>query len=564
MARLCKDGYLIQSLRNSDFDCYSAYGEVIDNSIQANAKNIHIEFETISRGVGRNQKEVINKMIFFDDGIGMSPDILENCLTLGYSSRYNDRSGIGRFGVGATLAALHECTDINVYSKSINSDWHNVSVEVAQKNGNPDPENQKDISEPNKIQLPQEYKSFNKYETGTIVVWSNHDRNELNGSDVIEETKVWIGRTFRKFIWKGIKIFVNGEEIKAIDPLYVTTEKTNFPADPKAYEYETSKISWPVHESGNFDEAEKEIQIRTSLLPKELRKKRGSGGSKESQQRHIDENEGISIIRNDREVFYGIPANWPKGGVNFGGNTEYNRWWGCEISFNACHDTSFTVKNIKRGAQPVIELRRAINDRIKGIVKQCIEQVQDDWSENDRIEVENQQNNTQTFTGHETAENVAKNTATEANQLTKGRDKNELIKDAADKLLTDKQKQIRAEWESKFEAQPFTIIDGDWRGTEFVQVNHTATGAVLKYNIRHNFHKEIIKLQTIIEESIDHSETKKAAKDLKALIDLLLISYCKSELSFDNTAEMSPEDLVEDLRMNWGRFLERYIKKLNG
>ncbi len=564
MARLCKDGYLIQSLRNSDFDCYSAYGEVIDNSIQANSKNIHIEFETISRGVGRNQKEVINKMIFSDDGMGMSPDILENCLTLGYSSRYNDRSGIGRFGVGATLAALHECTDINVYSKSINSDWHNVNVEVAQKNGNPDPENQKDISEPNKIQLPQEYKSFNKYETGTIVVWANHDRNELNGSDVIEEAKVWIGRTFRKFIWKGIKIFVNGEEIKAIDPLYVTTEKTNFPADPKAYEYETSKISWPVHESGNFDEAEKEIQIRTSLLPKELRKKRGSGGNKESQQRHIDRNEGISIIRNDREVFYGIPANWPKGGVNFGGNTEYNRWWGCEISFNACHDTSFTVKNIKRGAQPVIELRRAINDKIKGIVKQCIEQVQDDWSENDRIEIENQQNNTQTFTGHETAENVAKNTATEANQLTKGKDKNELIKDAADKLLTDKQKQIRAEWESKFEAQPFTIIDGDWRGTEFVQVNHTSTGAVLKYNIRHNFHKEIIKLQTIIEESIDHSKTKKAAKDLKALIDLLLISYCKSELSFDNSVEMSPEDLVEDLRMNWGRFLERYIKKLNG
>ena len=42
MANLCKDGFLIQSLRKSDFDCYSAYGEVIDNSIQADAKNIKI------------------------------------------------------------------------------------------------------------------------------------------------------------------------------------------------------------------------------------------------------------------------------------------------------------------------------------------------------------------------------------------------------------------------------------------------------------------------------------------------------------------------------------------
>jgi hypothetical protein len=26
---------------------------------------------------------------------------------------------------------------------------------------------------------------------------------------------------------------------------------------------------------------------------------------------------------------------------------------------------------------------------------------------------------------------------------------------------------------------------------------------------------------------------------------------------------MSPEELVEDLRINWGRFLERYLKKIN-
>lgn len=35
----------LQSLRDSDFDVYSAYGEVIDNSIQAEASWIKIHFD---------------------------------------------------------------------------------------------------------------------------------------------------------------------------------------------------------------------------------------------------------------------------------------------------------------------------------------------------------------------------------------------------------------------------------------------------------------------------------------------------------------------------------------
>ena len=36
----------IDSLRKSDFDAVSAYCEVIDNSIQANSKNIKVRFDT--------------------------------------------------------------------------------------------------------------------------------------------------------------------------------------------------------------------------------------------------------------------------------------------------------------------------------------------------------------------------------------------------------------------------------------------------------------------------------------------------------------------------------------
>jgi len=38
-------GNTLESLRDSDFDSCSAYGEVVDNSIQAEAENIRIVFE---------------------------------------------------------------------------------------------------------------------------------------------------------------------------------------------------------------------------------------------------------------------------------------------------------------------------------------------------------------------------------------------------------------------------------------------------------------------------------------------------------------------------------------
>ena len=88
-------GKAFESLRDSDFDSCSALAEVIDNSIQADAKNIKITFDLLG-------KDVIERVLFSDDGKGMNKDILQNCLRMGWSSRYNDRTGIGRFGVGMT------------------------------------------------------------------------------------------------------------------------------------------------------------------------------------------------------------------------------------------------------------------------------------------------------------------------------------------------------------------------------------------------------------------------------------------------------------------------------
>ena len=118
---LVNDALALESMRASDFDAYSAYGEVIDNSIQADAH--FVDIKVFYQSKAGNQAEPINKIAFADDGDGMDKQVLHQCLQLGYSSRYNDRAGIGRFGVGMTLAAINQCKRVDVYSRTGPGDW---------------------------------------------------------------------------------------------------------------------------------------------------------------------------------------------------------------------------------------------------------------------------------------------------------------------------------------------------------------------------------------------------------------------------------------------------------
>ena len=191
----------LESMRASDFDCYSAYGEIIDNSIQAHATDIRIEFQ---ERVDRNARtKKIGRVLFADNGIGMEKNILHTCLKLGKSTRYNDRSGIGRFGVGMTLGAIHECRHVDVYSKVKDGLWHHTYLDLDEiKNGTL-------TSIPVPAQKDPEFEIRNYIkDSGTLVIWSKYDKQIDPYETVVEESKIWLGRTFRKFIWgeaKGYK-----------------------------------------------------------------------------------------------------------------------------------------------------------------------------------------------------------------------------------------------------------------------------------------------------------------------------------------------------------------------
>jgi hypothetical protein len=545
--RLVNDATALLSMRESDFDAYSAMGEVIDNSIQANAKTITIN---VKYDAGTTH-ELIEYIAFGDDGDGMPDDVLHHCLQLGYSTRYNDRSGIGRFGVGATLAAINQCQRIEIYTRQKSYDWMFTYIDlqkIQQQGGD-----HAGIPQPIQKAPPPHLDNLSSIESGTIVVWNNYDRQPATASAMIEQMLYWIGRTYRYFIWDdGISLILNGQNVPAVDPLFLRTEKTAFPNDPKAEPYTADKINWPVSSIDRSDNsvAESEISIRMSLLPEDFRPNQGAGNTNEAKKRHIPENEGLSILRNRREVFFGRVPYWP--GESW---AEIDRWWGCEIEFSAILDREFTVKNIKRGAVPVRALKEVLANRIDPTRKTALEQVREVWRKNKSAKNDK---NSSPSTGHDAAEDTAANTPTPDNLVDKGKSKNDEAKRVADQLLHDADEQKKAAFAQKFANQPFTITEDNWRGPHFFDTYHLGGSSVLAYNTNHVFFDEINEIRKLLES--DPTSNPLAVR-LTALIDLLLMAYGKAEAMYDPEMEMKAETFSEDLRVNWGNYLKNYTAK---
>src|SRR5206468_2691071 len=83
--------------------------ELIDNSLQAAARHISIE---VAAAPDPGRLEIL----VLDDGCGMDARTLGEALTFGGSSRFNDRSSLGRYGMGLPNGALSRGRRVEVYT----------------------------------------------------------------------------------------------------------------------------------------------------------------------------------------------------------------------------------------------------------------------------------------------------------------------------------------------------------------------------------------------------------------------------------------------------------------
>ena len=369
-------GTAYQSLRESGFDFSTAIGELIDNSVQAKAKRIDIIPKIVEKRPEGSSKpvSVIIQVSVVDDGHGMDAETLNGCPQLGFSTRYNDREGLGRFGVGATYASISQCKRTIFCSRPKGTGNFLATYidldEIAENT-------QADIPKPSKSYLPRALKDISFDNSSTIVVWEKCDRleSDANGkpnqaNELLDELTNWISRAYRYIIWGGVDIYINDQKVAAYDPLYLNTDKTEFPDDSCAKLIHSEPFSWDVPNSPGKTSS---VSVKLTLLPEAWRTKQGDGGREPAVKRRIPENQGISILRHHREVAFG----------NFypmvQGQRPIDRWWGCEINFEPELDECWEVKNVKRGARPTDELRRKLRELLNLPIIQMRKEIQDYW-----------------------------------------------------------------------------------------------------------------------------------------------------------------------------------------
>lgn len=571
---LIKVDTALLSLRASNFDTPAAVGEPIDNSIQAKANNIRIRLVEGERRVGKKQKTtpIVEQIAIADDGTGMDEDTLHQSLVLGYSSRYDSRNGMGRFGVGATLAGISQAQRLEIYTRNTKKGpylYTYIDIEDISKG------KQKSMPFPENREIPKEFAGLMSEGSGTLVVWSKCDRlvqgedgTVHNLNEVRTELVEWISRTYRYFLDGGLRIELDGNLIEPHDPLYLMTIP-RFRDDPKAEVIVDDKFEWSKPSDPSQTST---VRVRMSLLPKEWRLIRGWGNPTHTptRERKIHKNEGISILRANREIFYGILPKFYPSAVQ-----DIDRWHGIEIMFEPDLDECFRVRNVKKGAEPVEGLRAKLKEVLDSAINSARKRIKSTYTE--------EENKRHTEQGvHDTAEKITVEVEEVSPKARSGQSTtpeqkesiiDEIVAAAVQEAITDGGPQPSAvAIKERIRTLPFSIVDTQWPGKEFIEIEHLGSNTIVKLNKRHPFFTRIyspllkaagVQVGGAEGEAknlkLTEEELQSLARSIQVGLDLLIMAYAKAE-----SMHPDPDKQYGDLRAQWGLFLYNMIQRMDG
>ena len=563
---------LYESLRYNEYSPENGMGEIVDNSVEAGANRIDLCItRTKEKGKGR-PKTKVTEIAVVDNGSGMDFDTIGKCLALGESMRPADRErlGIGRFGVGMTLGSISLARRVEVYSRTNpKEDFQYSYIDLDEIN----------IRELQYLPVPvsqmpaEEYATLLEGQSGTIVLLKKCDR--IAGD--LEGLAHYLGRTYRKFIERGLKLFMNlrmdgdsefqTEPIYLHDPLYLAgptkfdmeNRKNGLPMDLKAQDLGSIRIPKEIE---NQPGKTADVVIRLTLLPEEWRRRRGDGGSPEARKRKIHENEGVSILRADREVLYGhVPYITGKKGT--AKSLDIDRFWGCEISFPPELDSYFQVRYIKRGAEPVEGLKTQIREELTQYILSARKTIREFFA---KVEAASRE-------GQSDFEPAEKTMADISHNLPKGPGSTQVTPEEEEKKLDLAAKEFVAAKESldtrqlerkeqkvavkkkkeELRSKPYSVELVSYPQSFFFETVHTPNVVIIKLNTNHPFYKKIMKpLQKVLVAD----DTGVSRKTWDAIL-MMLFAYAKAETMFDREHEM----LLEQLRNQWGSVLAAAIEE---
>lgn len=350
----------IRAMRDSGYkNAAYAIAELIDNSIQAGASRVElICTETSIRPQVRNTAR-IDQIAVLDDGSGMDSDTLRLALQFGNGTHLDDRSGIGRFGMGLPNSSISQCRRVDVWTwrdapdSALYTYLDLAQIEEGKLREVPSPEPQP---------VPDFWRDAANHlgESGTLVVWSHLDRCQWRTARaVIQNSEFVIGRMYRRFLYENrcsirlararsdSPVPVEERFCQVNDPLYLMVP-SSCPepfAERPMFEPFGDPEDWEYRHRITYNGTQHDVIIRLTVARPEARREDQAGSKPYG--KHARKNVGVSIVRAGRELE--MSRSW---------DVEYDpteRWWGAEIEFPPALDELFGVSNNKQSAQYLSE-----------------------------------------------------------------------------------------------------------------------------------------------------------------------------------------------------------------
>ena len=385
---------LISSLRDVGYNSTtSALCEHVDNAIQWGATEVRVYFRQAGKK-GAYETDVL----VLDNGSGMAPNILRFATSFGGSMVYDNRSGIGRYGMGMKTAALSMSPVMDLYSWQEPRAYYNMTLDVeaiGKERANlielPDPTLMdrlpSEVSD--MLTKPMSFPDRNEQtlfadkldelrdrlgKSGTIVFLPSCDRLTFAKARTLCEHAIKeMSRVYRRFLAKGIKLYINNRLVQPFDPTYsmAAARHARIPEiKVKESRLVVSKVIEVKRRENNRQDSENAetapATVRLYALPIE------DWGALPLKVRkndlHLYDDNTISVLRNDREVFVGtIPQIMKR-------HSDAN-WLRIQIDFAGQLDEAFGVAANKQGIRPKDYVLKDLSAALEAEISALREQI---------------------------------------------------------------------------------------------------------------------------------------------------------------------------------------------
>ena len=351
----------ITAMRDSGYkNTAYALAELIDNAAQAGAHMIEVLCLERRVVVKERERSRLHQIAVLDNGSGMDATTLRMALQFGNGTRLDDRSGIGRFGMGLPNASISQAARVDVWTWQngpSNALWTYLDLEEISAGSITV------VPEPQVDGVPDDWRRLSDHvgSSGTLVVWSKLDLERLSwkrAKRALVNAEVIVGRVYRRLIADGsvaIRLYAKEDgapevivdrEASVNDPLYLQP----LPSLPAPFNRVAMfEEAWPETHKIEFQGQTHEVLAKYAIAKPDTVRQAGTRDRGNTPYgRHAGDNMGVSVLRAGRELI--LDGGWCIG------YDPRERWWGAEIEFPPALDEVFGVPNNKQAATHFSEL----------------------------------------------------------------------------------------------------------------------------------------------------------------------------------------------------------------